>query len=229
MTGRARFQPSPLPTGRKQKLPARLLRSQGKAAPASATAAPRSSTAAMLGEQIRSLRMAAGISASALAAHSGISRSMLSRVERGAASPSIEAMERIATALDVPISRFFVDQVKRTDCSFVPAHSGLVVEREGVIRGYRYELLGHLLSGNLFVEPYRVTITRDAQPYTTFQHTGVKFLHFLSGRVRYRYAGRVMEVGPGDSLMFDATALHGAEEILERPVEYLSVVFNLRE
>ncbi|HVZ44988.1 MAG TPA: XRE family transcriptional regulator [Ramlibacter sp.] len=182
-----------------------------------------------MGLQIRSLRLAAGVSSSALATEAGVSRSMLSRIERGLASPSIEAMDRIAEALDVPISRFFVDQVKRTDCSFVPAGRGIVVEREGVIKGYHYELLGHLLSGNLFVEPYKVDLTEDAQPYTTFQHPGTKFLFFLSGRVKYRYASRLIDVGPGDTLLFDATALHGTEQILEPPVSYISIVFTLRE
>lgn len=126
-------------------------------------------------------------------------------------------------------SRFFVDQIRRTDCSFVPAGKGLRVEREGVIRGYSYELIGHLLSGNLFVEPYKVELMAEAEPYTTFQHPGKKFLYFLSGRLRYRYGSRLMSIGPGDSLLFDATALHGAEAILERPVSYLSVVFTLRE
>lgn len=157
-----------------------------------------------------------------------MSRSMLSRVERGLASPSIEAVDRIAAALDVPMSRFFVDQDRRTDCSFVPAGHGLRTAREGMIKGYDYELIGHLLSGNLFVEPYIVRLTPDAEPYTTFQHPGVKLVHFLSGKVVYRYGGRTFTAKPGDTLLFDASALHGAEAILEQPVAYLSIVFTMR-
>jgi hypothetical protein len=33
----------------------------------------------------------------------------------------------------------------------------------------------------------------------------------------------------GDSLLFDATALHGIASIDEGPVSYLSVVFTLRD
>ncbi len=215
---------SPLPTDKPFRVPVPLKRS--KPTPA---AGKRSKIAAALGEQIRALRMAAGLSSTALAASSGLSRSMLSRVERGLASPSIEALERISTALDVPLSRFFVDQVRRTDCSFVPAGEGLKVSREGVIKGYDYELIGHLLSGNLFVEPYVVELSKQAEPYTTFQHPGLKLIYFLSGRVRYRYGARTMEAGKGDTLLFDATALHGAEAILQRPVRYLSIVFTMRD
>lgn len=213
---------SPFPTAKTPKVPTRL-KEKAKAGP------KRSTIASSLGGQIRALRMAAGRSAAALSTSSGISRSMLSRIERGLASPSMEALERISMALDVPMSRFFVDQIRRTDCSFVPAGKGLRVEREGVIKGYRYDLVGHLLSGNLFVEPYLVSLTREALPYTTFQHPGLKLIYILSGKLRYRYGSRLMDVGPGDTLLFDATALHGSEEIVERPVSYLSIVFTLRD
>lgn len=38
-----------------------------------------------------------------------------------------------------------------------------------------------------------------------------------------------MSSSPGDSLLFDAIALHGIEAIQNGPVSYLSVVFTLRE
>ncbi len=154
---------------------------------------------------------------------------MLSRIERGLVSPSVETLDRIANGLGVPVSRFFSDQTQRTDFSLVRAGKGILVDRVGAVAGYRYELLGHQLSGNLFVEPYRVTLLPEAQPYVTFQHPGIKFLHLLSGRVVYRYGAKVVNLAPGDSLQFDATALHGIEAIEEGPVSYLSVVFTMRD
>jgi len=104
-----------------------------------------------------------------------------------------------------------------------------VVDRVGAVADYRYELLGHSLSGNLFVEPYLVTLLPYAEPYVTFQHPGLKLLYFLSGEVIYRYGAKTVSVKAGDSLVFDATALHGIEAIHVRPVSYLSIVFTLRE
>ena len=173
--------------------------------------------------------MAGGASAGALALATGVSRSMLSRIERGLVSPSVETLDRIAQGLEVPVSRFFGDQTRRTDFCHVPAGCGLVVDRVGAVAHYRYELLGHLLSGNLFVEPYLVTLLPEAEPYVTFQHPGIKFLHLLTGRVSYRYGCRVVKLAPADSLQFDATALHGIEAIEEGPVSYLSVVFTMRD
>ncbi len=173
--------------------------------------------------------MAADVSGNALAQTSGISSSMLSRIERGLVSPSVETLERLAQGLHVPISRIFSDQTRRADFCHVRAGCGVLVDRVGAVADYRYELLGHLLSGNLFVEPYLVTLLPSADPYATFQHPGLKFLYFLSGEVSYRYGAKVVEVRAGDSLLFDATALHGIEAIEVQPVSYLSVVFTLRE
>ena len=105
----------------------------------------------------------------------------------------------------------------------------MVVDRVGAVADYRYELLGHSLSGNLFVEPYLVTLLPDAAPNVTFQHPGLKFLYFLSGEARYRYGAKSVAVSAGDSLQFDATVLHGIEAIQAVPISYLSVVFTLRE
>jgi transcriptional regulator with XRE-family HTH domain len=173
--------------------------------------------------------MTAGMSGGQLAMESGISGSMLSRIERGLVSPSVETLDRIAQGLHVPVSRFFGDQAQRTDFCHVRAGQGLVVDRIGAVADYNYELLGHSLSGNLFVEPYLVTLRPNAEPYTTFQHPGLKLLHVLSGKVTYRYGAKAVEVGAGDTLLFDATALHGIQAIHSRPVAYLSVVFTLRE
>ncbi|WPH24456.1 helix-turn-helix domain-containing protein [Variovorax paradoxus] len=186
-------------------------------------------SATRIGAQVRALRMAAGVSGGALAQASGISASMLSRIERGLVSPSVETLERLAQGLHVPVSRFFSDQARRTDFSHVRAGQGVVVDRVGAVADYRYELLGHLLSGNLFVEPYLVTLLPGADPYVTFQHPGLKFLYFLSGEVAYRYGAKSVAVRAGDSLLFDATALHGIETIHSGTVSYLSVVFTLRE
>ncbi len=214
---------SPFPTVKSAR--ARLAQS------ASPKAVPlqRSNTSARIGVQIRSLRLAAGLSAGKLAESSGVSRSMLSRIERGLVSSSVEVLERIAMGLEVPMSRFFTDQVQRTDISYVPAGKGLKVDRVGAVSGYKYELLGHLLSGNMYVEPYLITLESDAQPYTSFQHPGVKFIHMVSGRVKYRYGSKTLELKPGDSLLFDARALHGAEVLRESPISYMSIVFTLRE
>ena len=187
------------------------------------------SPASRLGAQIRTLRLASGASGGRLAQNAGISRSLLSRIERGLVSPSVQTLEHIARALDVAISRFFADQVDRTDFCLVRSGKGLQVGDIGANAAHSIELLGHLRAGSMCVEPCRVRLDSQARPLAIVQHPGLKFLFMQSGRARYRYGTREVEVGPGDALLFDATAMHGLEAITEPCVSYLSIVFSLSD
>jgi transcriptional regulator with XRE-family HTH domain len=57
--------------------------------------------------QIRRLRASARLTLDALAAKSGVSRSMISLIERGEASPTATVLERLATGLRVPLAKLF--------------------------------------------------------------------------------------------------------------------------
>jgi transcriptional regulator with XRE-family HTH domain len=214
---------SPFPSARRIRLPASLTTPQAPVAPV------RSPCASRIGAQIKALRIASGVSGGQLAQHAGISSSMLSRVERGLVSPSVETLERIAGGLNVAVSRFFADGFDRADFCHVPAGKGLRVDCAGAMAGYGYELLGHLQSRKLAVEPYLIHLAQGAEPDTGCQHAGLKFLYVLSGRLSYRYGAKVVEVGPGDSLLFEAGAPHGMDTISEAPVICLCTVFSLRD
>lgn len=60
---------------------------------------------AKLTAQLRLQRTRRGLSIEDLAAASGVSRSMISDIERGAKVPSVLVLARLATALDVTVSR----------------------------------------------------------------------------------------------------------------------------
>lgn len=60
-----------------------------------------------LGEQARRLRMDRGLTLDGLAELSGVSRAMISRIERGEASPTAALLARLCSALGVSLSVFF--------------------------------------------------------------------------------------------------------------------------
>jgi mannose-6-phosphate isomerase-like protein (cupin superfamily) len=51
----------------------------------------------------------------------------------------------------------------------------------------------------------------------------------LSGKVQYRHADRTYLLEPGDALFFDAAAQHGPEDLIEAPMQYLSIIIYPRE
>ena len=189
---------------------------------------PRSDVEKSVGVEIRTLRQAAGLSAIELANRTGLSNAMLSRIERGNVSPSLTSLAKIAVALQVPVGRLFANVENRSDCSIVRAGQGIVVKRFGTKADQEYQLLGNLLSGHLFVEPYLITITAPIREKAAFQHTGVEFIHVLSGSMTYKYGETMQTLSQGDSMLFDCNGTHGPQEAILLPIRYLSVLVNLR-
>lgn len=62
---------------------------------------------ARIAERVRQLRAARGLSLDALAAHCGVSRSMISLIERGESSPTAVLLEKLATGLGVALASLF--------------------------------------------------------------------------------------------------------------------------
>lgn len=181
-----------------------------------------------IGSEVRRFRGRLDLTARELAAKAGISLAMLSRIETGTAAPSLPTLAALAAALGVPIARLFATHDVVRDCCFVRAGQGLRVERRGSRFGHRYVILGNSLVGPNFMEPYLITLDRDSEINTGFQHEGTEFLYVLSGSMRYRYQDKVFVMKPGDSLMFDANGIHGPEELIDLPVRCLSVTVHTR-
>ncbi len=190
---------------------------------------PPRSLEAEIGTEVRKLRKSLDLTVAELGAAAGISSGMLSKIENGAISPSLATLAALGKALNVPISRLFAETEEQRDCSFVKAGQGVRIERRGTKAGHHYDLLGHSLAGEIGVEPYLITLGRDAVPYTNFRHAGVEFLYMLSGKVTYRHADRLYLMEPGDALFFDAAARHGPEDLIETPMQYLSIIIYPRQ
>jgi transcriptional regulator with XRE-family HTH domain len=61
------------------------------------------------GLRIAALRKAARVSQESLADRCGFARSYMSRIERGKANPSLDAIETLAEGLKVPVRDLFED------------------------------------------------------------------------------------------------------------------------
>jgi len=182
-----------------------------------------------IGAEVRRLRKSLDLTVAALAASARLSTGMLSKIENGGISPSLATLDALAKALNVPITQLFTDADERRDCSFVKAGQGARIERRGTKAGHLYDLLGQSLEGEIAVEPYLITLSEGAEPYTQFRHAGVEFIYMVSGKVNYRHADRTYAMGPGDALFFDAAARHGPESLTKLPIQYLSIIIYPRK
>ena len=182
-----------------------------------------------IGIQIRALRKRNGLTVAELSEAAGVSTGMLSKIENGQISSSLTTLQSLSKALNIPMTRLFTAFEERRDCSYVQAGQGVAIQRRGTKVGHQYNLLGHTLGGDISVEPYLITLTEDAAPYTAFQHEGTEFIYMLSGEVIYSHADREYHLAPGDALMFDSGSLHGPKQLLSAPMTYLSIIIFPRE
>jgi len=71
------------------------------------TKEPESNLNQRIAERVRELRAACGLSLDGLAGKSGVSRSMISLIERGESSPTAAVLEKLAAGLNVTLASLF--------------------------------------------------------------------------------------------------------------------------
>lgn len=179
-----------------------------------------------IGREIRRYRMKAGLTVAGLAATAGLSSGMLSKVENGQTSPSLDTLEALAQALNVPLTSLFKRFEESSDAAYVPAGQGLLIQRKGTRAGHQYQLLGHSVGKPVHMEPYLITIPEETEVFPVFQHDGLEFLYVLEGEMNYRYGNHLYTLKPGDSLHFDSGTPHGPEDLLVVPVRFLCVMVD---
>ena len=179
-----------------------------------------------IGRQVREFRLQLNMTVAEVAKQAGLSPGMLSKIENGNASPSLATLTRLSRALNVPVTSFFRKFEEQRDAAFVRAGEGLAIERRGTRAGHEYRLLGHTIGKEISVEPYLVSLTEESEVFPIFQHAGVEFIYMLRGEVVYRHGNRTYRMAAGDSLFFDSDAPHGPEELIELPIQFLSIIIH---
>jgi transcriptional regulator with XRE-family HTH domain len=176
-----------------------------------------------IGERVRALREAQGLSLRDLAARSGVSAPMLSQVERGETSPTLAIAGRIAAGLELTLS-----QLLRLD-----EGGHVVVVRAGTRRarrrrGHRVEELTPPLPGQ------RADVSMHAlEPGATTGGPGDPPMHepgsretavTLEGELTLFVDGERHTLGEGDSVTFDADLPHHFENDGAGRARFLAVV-----
>ena len=181
-----------------------------------------------IGQQVRAFRKQLNMTVAEVAGQAELSPGMLSKIENGLTSPSLATLKSLSAALNVPVTAFFRKYEEERDATFVKAGHGLTIERRGTRAGHQYQLLGHTVGKQVFVEPYLISLTEESDVFPLFQHDGVEFIYMLAGEVVYRHADQTYRLTPGDSLFFDADAPHGPEELVTLPIRFLAVIVEPR-
>ncbi|KAA0874520.1 cupin domain-containing protein [Nitrincola tapanii] len=155
----------------------------------------------------------------------GLSQGMVSKIENAQVSTSLDTLGRLCDAIGLPISQLFSDYDRPTgSAQLTKAGQGMEVVRRGTEKGHTYQLLSYHRGKKTTLEPFLITMDDASEVFPTFSHPGEEFIYLLKGRILYRHGNHLYEMEPGDSLSFDAEIPHGPEQLLEVPIQLLSVI-----
>ncbi len=177
--------------------------------------APRSAaepTAEELGRRISKLRHSKGVTISSLADAAGLSTGLVSQIERGNGNPSYLTMLKLAQALEVPISHFFVTQDLSSSGRVVRANArSQHLNFEGDIS---FEVLTPDLRGKLAM------VWGTAAPGWTnkgapYQHDGdgEESLLVLQGSLGVNVGEESYVLNAGDTITFASAESHWYENV----------------
>lgn len=174
------------------------------------------------GERVRLLRRERGQTLEELSRASGVSRAMISKVERGEKSPTVTVAAGIAAGLGVEVARLLGGEERRR--GFVLPRSRQMVLRDPQ-SGYERRLLAGAQEGGRELEFVRDEVppggraeALDAGRAGVSGHLAVE-----RGRVRVRLGEEVHDLEEGDALAFEADG--GCE--VENRGEETAIVYRI--
>lgn len=157
-----------------------------------------------VGKRIRYLRRMQVLTAEELAKRAGISQSMISQIERGQVSPSLETLWKMSHCLKVPVFSFFENEDQE---AVTIMRKGEQQEVKRVRPNIMYQLLapssGKQISFfKLILEP-----GKDVDSPMMF-HSGEECGYMVQGSMLAEVDGKMYTLNEGDSIYFDSKLPH---------------------
>ena len=199
----------------------------GRATDLTTTEGPESSgsegTPRTIGSRVRFLRSRDGISLDELAARSGLTKSYVSKIERGLSVPSISTAMKLAESFGMTVGQLLGENQYDDAVCVVRKGQRRKFMRAATSSGYNYEMLA---AGKRFktMEPFIMYPPTEFQGNRMFQHPGQELIFVLSGTVEVQFADRRFLLNKDDSVYFDAHVPHRSRSVSVAPAQALVVV-----
>jgi len=191
-----------------------------------------SGVAAGLGEAIRRTRRSRKLSLRAVAKRAGVTAGLVSQIENGRVTPSVETLFALAAALDVPVAHFFDSSNASSDSAsdFAGWSDRRIIRKENRKRlyletGIIWELLtGEEQPGTRFVEITYPPGARSAN--MMIRHTGRDFLVVIEGEITVQLEFKDHVLKAGDSMWFDAPVPHQVRNESGAPARLIALTID---
>jgi transcriptional regulator with XRE-family HTH domain len=159
-----------------------------------------------IGRRVRAHRVAQRYSLGELARASGLSKTILARIESGEGNPSVETLWRLSQALTVPLGALLEGGEESPRTRVVRARAGKALAAESGMASWLIHADGRAR---------RIELLELSLPAGVEHHGGAhlpdteEVVLCLSGRVEAGPDGEAQELGAGDAIWFAADGPHG--------------------
>jgi transcriptional regulator with XRE-family HTH domain len=183
----------------------------------------RSAEMETLAAELRDRRRREGLSLEALSAKAGVSRSMISKVERGEAVPSTVVLSRLAEALGTSFAALMMPDAAEHEVLVIPRSRQPVLRDEAT--GFTRRVLSPLLPGR-GLDFVLNTLPPGAETgaFTPHRNGVEEYVWVQRGRLRATLGATEVLLEAGDSLFFDAKVPHAFGNPGDEACEYLLVI-----
>lgn len=174
-----------------------------------------------IGSKVKELRTNAKMTLRELSEKTSLSTGFLSQLERGLTSIATDSLMKIADALDVELSYFFMKPTKRTS-TIMRSY-----EKE-VMRIDNAKYINYLLTPNAYdkkMTPRLVEIlpSNSDENLDQYQHEGEEFLYVLEGVLTLFINDERHELYPGDSAHYSSRVIHNYANYTNKMVRIIEV------
>ncbi|MFB7873762.1 helix-turn-helix domain-containing protein [Nocardia sp. NPDC056064] len=167
---------------------------------------------------VRAVRKQRGLTLDDLAARTGLTKSYLSKVERGRSTPSIAVAIKVAAALEVEVGQLFAADSESQN--FVLDRAPRDGDEPEHLRVLAAQMLGKSM------EPFVLDPRRSDADLDHSEHPGQELVYVLAGSIDLHYGDQVATMEQGDSAYFDSAVAHRIRARGRAKAQVLVVVHN---
>ena len=168
---------------------------------------------------LKFLRVQSGMTLEQLATDSGLTRSYLSKLERGLSAPSIGSALKIAEALGTTLDRLYGQPDDKDPVAIVRAKNG----KPGDPTTHLSLVAG--LAPDRLMRAFIVRPNQTAKRGRIMSHhEGEEILFILTGQIELVLGKRKETLNPGDCVQFDSTIPHKLTALTSESASALVVI-----
>lgn len=181
-------------------------------------------TGRMLGESLRSMRLKRGLSLEALSRASGLSRSGISKIERGEAVPSTSSLSRITEALGTSFAALVSPAIDAEVVVLKAADQPVMIDDR---TGFKRRCISPILPSR-GLDWVLNSLPRGQSTGAFVPHrTGVdEYIYVISGHLDATLGDASHRLEAGDALYFQAQVSHEFVAGPDAGCEYLLIIDN---